>query len=91
MLLNSEEIEAMGLDEKQIRSIARRVEKAMSEADKLGVYLFGGGGGPQLRFDDEYRDERGPVVIGTLGGFRAEGGDGSAGPCIEDGLERGEF
>lgn len=75
-----------GLDPKRVERIARRIARAMAEAEEMGVFLFGGSGSGSLRYDAG--DRRAPLVVATMSGMY-DGGDGA---CHEDedGLMRGE-
>ena len=75
------ECEAAGLDAVVVESVARRLSRAVKDADRLGLRVFGGAGSGTLRLKD--------LVVAELGGMNWDGGDGAT---LEgsDGLMRGE-
>lgn len=85
MYLNEAEIEEAGLDPDKVASIARRIERAAKEAEKLGITVFGGSSG-SLRFDDN--SGKGSLILTTLDGL-FDGGCGAE-RNWGDGLVRGE-
>ena len=89
MNINIDEIKAAGLDPKKIASIARRIEKAALEAQKMGVQIFGGSTAGTLRFSDN--ECSGALILANMEGDW-NGGDGAYG-FIDfcDGLIRGEI
>ena len=84
--INSEECEHAGLDPKAVQRIASGLSRYAKQADKLGIWIFGGSGSGSLRFRDD-RDKN-ALIVGYLEGVFG-GGDGGGGED-EDGLERGE-
>lgn len=85
------EIEAVGLDEKKIASIARRISKAAIEAREMGITIFGGSGSGTLRYfgyNDTRKGEGNLIVAYLEGAF--DGGDGATYED-DDGLQRGEY
>lgn len=96
MAVHSEECRAAGIDEKAVASIARRLQKAAIDAQRLGLVVFGGSGSGSLRaVNTEYSESSssghcgtGKLVVADMDGSW-DGGDGgySEGP---DGLLRGE-
>lgn len=82
---NEDCVEAAGLDLKQVRSIARRIEKAALEAQAMGIQIFGGTGGGTLRYDDG-GDKM--LILASMDG-NWSGGDGAELPD-DNGLMRGE-
>ncbi|MBN9459002.1 MAG: hypothetical protein J0I54_20410 [Bosea sp.] len=87
MLANEDECRAMGLDVKAVDRIARRINRAMKDANRLGLILFGGAGSGSLRGDADERGRR--LIVADFDGTNWDGGDGGGGQC-EDGLLRGE-
>lgn len=83
--VNEAECDAAGLPVAKVKQVARKLEQALAEANRMGMTLFCGGTQPTLRFDDQ-----GPGKL-VLAGFAgdADGGDGMA-TRGADGLERGE-
>lgn len=49
MHVNKDACERFGLDESKVASIARRISKAMIEAQAMGLIIFGGSGSGVLR------------------------------------------
>ena len=85
MMVNQDECEKAGVDRKVVASIARRIESACSDADKLGITVFMGSYS-SLRFNDG-GDK--PLILANLHAFNCDGGDGGSDRHI-DGYERGE-
>lgn len=81
------ECEAAGVSVKEVRRIAKGIERYAKEAQKLGMIVFGGSTGT-LRFDDQRRGTGRLLVLATMTG----GWDGGCGAAYEDenGLLRGE-
>lgn len=74
MELNRNECLHCGLDPDKVRKIALKVERALEEAQALGLYFFGGAGG-DLRFSDAEACSIGSVVCASFE-LSTEGGDG---------------
>lgn len=85
MIVYESECLAAGLDPAEVRRIARRIERAAKDAQRLGLQVFGGSTSGSLRFDDGGRR---PLIVADMGGSWS-GGDGAAMPD-DAGLLRGE-
>lgn len=83
---NEDECRAAGLDPKEVDRIAKGISRYAKQAQKLGIQVFGGGTGGQLRFND---GGKGDLIIASLDGS-FDGGDGANVPD-ENGLLRGEY
>ena len=83
--VNERECEKAGLDLKKVASIVRRLSKAASEADRMGLHIFGGSGAGVLRF---YDGSSRPLIVAHLDGT-FDGGDGACNESL-DGFLRGE-
>ena len=88
MGINIDEINAAGLDEKVVRSIARRLSNIAKEASSHNIQIFAGAGSATLRFND--RHDAGNLIIAEIDGGEWSGGDGGHDDRF-DGLMRGEF
>jgi hypothetical protein len=86
MILNKNECQAAGLDPAEVAKIARGLSRYAKQAQALGVQVFGGGTGGQLRFSD---GGSGDLILAHLDG-NFDGGDG-ANALDADGLLRGEY
>lgn len=82
MMVNRKECQAAGLDPAEVARIARGLSRYAKPAQSLGVQVFGGGGGGQLRFCD---GGSGDLILADL-----DGGDGASSHDA-DGLLRGEY
>ena len=84
--VNFDECEAAGLDIKKVKSIARRLSKALLEANALGMEGFGSG-----EFTLRYKDyeDKGDLIIANLDGV-CDGGAGDQADYGDD-LIRGEM
>lgn len=87
MRLMEDECRAAGIDPKAVAAIARRLERAAKDASRLGLRVFGGSGGGDLRTNSQSVHER-PLILAQMNGSW-DGGDGSASDD-EEGLLRGE-
>jgi len=87
MQIYKDECIEAGLDIKQVQSIAMRISRALRDAHKLGIILFGGSGSGSLRFQDERAAELGSLIVADVDGF-VDGGDGGS-DIAEDGFYRG--
>jgi hypothetical protein len=85
MYVNKNECAAAGLDPAEVAKIARGLSRYAKQAQALGIQLFGGGTGGQLRFAD---GQAGDLILANLDGD-FDGGDGSCRPD-DEGLMRGE-
>lgn len=85
--VNENEVEAAGLDLKEVKRIANGLSRYALQAQRLGIKIFGGAGSGTLRFDDGVDD--GHLILADLKGD-FDGGDGAANDD-ENGLLRGEF
>lgn len=85
MIVNENECRAAGLDPAEVTRIARGLERYAKQAQAMGVQIFGGAAGGQLRFAE---GRRGDLILAHLGGNF----DGGCGACAtdDDGLLRGE-
>ena len=88
MIVYVDECFAAGIDPEIVRRLARRIERAALELQKIGVEVFGGSGHGSLRFDDRFSPALGSLILASLNG-RWDGGDGGFSEA-EDGLTRGE-
>lgn len=86
MNVNTNECVAAGLDPAEVRRIALGLSRYAKQAASLGIQLFGGGTGGQLRISD---GTHGDLILATLDG-NFDGGDGAIHPD-EHGLLRGEY
>lgn len=78
---------AAGVDPKKVESLARRLNKLGKEAEKMGLFIFGGSGTGTLRTEKEY--DHGQIVVGVISyGGTWDGGDG--GIRENDGIQYGE-
>lgn len=84
--INSDECRAAGLDPAEVAKIARGLSRYAKQAQALGISIFGGSAGGQLRFKD---GAPGDLILADLAGSY-DGGDGSTCPDAE-GLLRGEY
>ena len=71
MFIEDDKCNELGLDTKKVASIARRLSKAASEANKLGLVVFGGSGNGTLRV---FGRGTSGIVAELDGSF--DGGDG---------------
>lgn len=85
MIINERECEAAGIDPDQVAKIARRLERTMKDADKIGVSLFCGSANTLRARDGAAR----ALVVAELNLHNADGGCGAASED-DDGLIRGE-
>ena len=86
MILNEKECNKAGIDAKKVAQLARKIERNVKEADKLGMQVFGGAWGGTLRYEDD--PNKGALILASMNG-NWDGGDGA---YLEkgDGLLRGE-
>lgn len=70
MTINEERCVEFGLDVKKVTLLARRISKAIVEANKMGLILFGGAGSADLR-----KSGGSSGIVADLDG-RVDGGDG---------------
>ena len=84
-MVNHDECDKACVDHKAVALIARRIESACRDADKLGITVFMGSHS-SLRFNDG-GDK--PLILAHLHAFNCDGGDGGSDRHI-DGYERGE-
>ena len=84
-MVNRDECEKAGIDRKVVAAIARRIESACRDADKLGITVFMGSFN-SLRFHDDGDRE---LILAHLHVFNCDGGDGGS-YRDTDGYERGE-
>lgn len=92
--IHLEECHAAQIDPGHVRSIARRIERALSEANAMGLYAFGGAfGGLSLRVVASDLSGTGSgcgdIIVANIYGCTVSGGDGGQSKG-SDGLERGE-
>jgi len=87
MLVNSDECQAAGVDEKEVARIARGIERYVKDAKKIGLNIFGGSS-LSLRFEDG--KGIGELVVADMDCTNVDGGCGAYG-TNQDGLLRGEF
>jgi hypothetical protein len=87
MILYDDECRKAGTDPKKVAAVAQRLERAVKDANQLGLEVFGGMGGGTLRYRDD--DSKGPLILADMSGLW-DGGDGG---FIEDdeGFNRGEY
>lgn len=84
---DEESCKAAGIDPKKVESLARRLDKLGKQAEKMGLFIFGGSGAGTLRTNEEY--EHGQIVVGFIGGGGTwDGGDGGVREI--DGVQYGE-
>lgn len=84
--VNEKECEAAGVDPLEVKRIAQGLSRYAKAAQKLGIQVFGGSTGGDLRYND---GGEGKLILAELDGD-FDGGDGSA--CeSSDGLIRSEF
>lgn len=79
------ECEKAGIDPKAVAKLARRIEAACQDANKLGVRLFCGSHNT-LRADDGHEQL---LILAHLRIQNADGGDGGS-SVAADGYTRGE-
>jgi len=89
-----EECDVTGINPEKLRSVARRLNQAVRDLDKLGLLVFGGSGNGTIRVpgtgDDSLSSTHcGNIIVAYLDGTNWDGGDGGAGDG-SDGLRRGE-
>ena len=78
---------AAGVDPMKVESIARRLDKLGREADKMGLFIFGGSGSGTLRTQESYNNRN--IVVASFGmGGEWDGGDGAT--TTIDGVMYGE-
>lgn len=64
------------LDPKKVESLARRLTRAAKDADKLGLFIFGGSGSGTLRSRENIDGHE--IVVAHLGSVSSwDGGDGA--------------
>lgn len=78
---------AAGLDIKKVEALAKRLERAGLDAEKLGLFIFGGSGSGTLRFS---RQDKAPLIIADWLGGNFDGGDGAEDED-DEGLAVGEY
>lgn len=86
------ECRAAGIDPEAVSRIARRMERAARDAQKLGLTVFGGSGSGSLRVTSSAIGATimdGNIVVAHIDGGLWDGGDGACGRG-PDGLMRGE-
>lgn len=71
-VLDPERCRAEGLDPEKVDRLAAKLSKLLAEADKMGLYLFGGSGSGTLRLKGQLRAGE----IATVNGY-VDGGCGS--------------
>jgi hypothetical protein len=87
MTVNEKECAAAGLDPDDVKSLARRLEGCGMTTQRLGLTIFGGSGGGDLR-SGRFRIGSRAVIVAHIAGNCWDGGCGA---CSEvDGLECGE-
>ena len=75
-----EKCEEFGLDYKKVRSILQRINKAMREADEMGIWFFSDGGMVALYAKDgkmqmgEFEQVDQEYTIGSVGASNIDGG-----------------
>ena len=84
-MIFDEECKRAGVDPKHVSAIAKRIERACYDANKLGITVFMGSNST-LRFNDGH--ER-PLILADLKGSNLDGGDGAYNNLV-DGFHRGE-
>lgn len=87
MMLMEDECRAAGVDPKAVAAIARRIERAAKDANRLGLKIFGGSGSGDIRTSANSISDR-PLILAQMEG-PWDGGDGGA-STDGDGLLRGE-
>ena len=88
MFANVDECKAAGLDPKKVERVARGLSKWGKEAEKLGIYVFGGSGSGTLRLHDP--EEPHHLIVADLAcPLLWDGGAGDP-HYAGDGLLRGE-
>lgn len=83
--INEKECQKAGLDEKELLKVARRVERAIKDLNKLGVQFFAGSS-CTMRFYDGHEQM---LIVGEFSVLHADGGDGATWED-EEGFVRGE-
>lgn len=90
MTIYKESILKVGLDPKKVQSIANRISRAAKEASEMGIVIFGGSGGGDLRIDDNPKNTQNRhLILATLDETCWDGGDGAQWEDT-DGFLRGE-
>ena len=84
-MVNNDECEKAGIDQKVVAALARRIESVCRDADKLGITVFMGSCS-SLRFDDGMGN---PLILSRLNVSNCDGGDGGSDRHIA-GYERGD-
>lgn len=92
ILLYERECDVAGQDPKVVAKLARRLRNIARECSELGITIFGGSNGGDLRASEANKSYRGAqdrllILASVPGPF--DGGDGGCFPD-EDGLMRGE-
>lgn len=88
MSVDEEACEFAGLDIKRVKSVVRRLSSAMRDADRMGLFLFGGSGHGTLRKEMDGHPIFSTLIIADIDGC-VDGGDGAA--TFDDrGLQWGE-
>jgi len=86
MIIYNKECEQSGVDPKKVKAVAIRLQRAVKDANKLGLLVFGGSGSGTLRYEDDF--SKGKLILADMDGSW-DGGDG--GYCEKaDGFLRGE-
>lgn len=84
---DEESCKAAGVDPMKVESIARRLDKLGREAEKMGLFIFGGSGSGTLRTQESYNNRN--IVVASFGsGGEWDGGDGAT--TTIDGVMYGE-
>jgi hypothetical protein len=87
--INRDEIEAAGISFEDMKKVVRAANRFMNLCEELGVSIFGGACGLQLRFNDHRGETRSDDLILWSRDGNVDGGDGGCSED-EDGLIRGE-
>lgn len=85
IVLNEDECLAAGLDPKEVKKLASRLDRLARDAAKLGLTVFGSTNSGSLRFPDP----KGDLIVAAATGGNWDAGCGAE-KIDEDGLIRGE-
>lgn len=68
MIVSEERCIELGLDPKKVESIARRIGRAVKEANAMGLYLFAGNSTGRLVVNQNHFEDKPELLVAELDG-----------------------